>query len=238
MRTLWLPARERPALLPRVRAAPRRRAHSLQGCAGGAHPPRGGGRHRARDRRRRRPRSTARSAPCTPAQASPCWDWPSALGILIGSAGDDQPRQVAAAPPQVITVAAPAAGQPVAQEFTGDWPDGTDGYTVQLRTLPKDGTEVAAVQAAKSRRAVAGSVGGGRARLGRLLEPRRRQLRDLRGRLQVAQAGQEGAARAEGRLPGREGRAGVGERRRARLARETRTPCPARRRRPPWARTS
>jgi hypothetical protein len=73
-----------------------------------------------------------------------------ALGILIGSAGDDQPRQVAAAPPQVITVAAPAAGQPVAQEFTGDWPEGTDGYTVQLRTLPKDGTDVSAVQAAKS----------------------------------------------------------------------------------------
>ena len=74
-----------------------------------------------------------------------------ALGILIGSAaGDDQPRQVAAAPPQVITVAAPAAGQPVAQEFTSDWTAGKDGYTVQLRTLPKDGTDVAAVQAAKS----------------------------------------------------------------------------------------
>lgn len=73
-----------------------------------------------------------------------------ALGILIGSAGDDQPRQVAAAPPQVISVAAPASGQPVAPEFTGDWPKGTDGYTVQLRTLPKDGTEVSAVQAAKS----------------------------------------------------------------------------------------
>ena len=57
---------------------------------------------------------------------------------------------MAAAPPQVITVAAPAAGQPVAQEFTSDWPAGKDGYTVQLRTLPKDGTDVAAVQAAKS----------------------------------------------------------------------------------------
>ena len=73
------------------------------------------------------------------------------FGILIGSAGDDQPRQVAAAPPQVISVAAPAAaGQPVAQEFTADWPADEDGYTVQLRSLPKDGTDVAAVQAAKS----------------------------------------------------------------------------------------
>jgi hypothetical protein len=72
------------------------------------------------------------------------------LGILIGSAGDDPPQQVAAAQPQVITVAAPASGQPVALQFTSDWPAGQDGYTVQLRTLPKDGTEVAAVQAAKS----------------------------------------------------------------------------------------
>ena len=140
-----------------------------------------------------------------------------ALGILIGSAGDDQPRQVAAAPPQVITVATPAAGQPVAQEFTGDWPDGTDGYTVQLRTLPKDGTDVSAVQAAKSAAQGQGASDGRRARLRRLRESRRRQLRRLLGRLQVAQAGQEGAARAEGRLPGREGRAGVCERRRAGL---------------------
>ena len=104
-------------------------------------------------------------SPCTPEQASPCWDLPSALGILIGSAGDDQPRQVAAAPPQVITVATPAAGQAVAQEFTGDWPDGTDGYTVQLRTLPKDGTEVSAVQAAKSDAQGQGASDGRRARL-------------------------------------------------------------------------
>jgi hypothetical protein len=73
------------------------------------------------------------------------------LGILIGSAGEEAPRQVAAAPPQVISVAAPASGQPVAQpEFTSDWPADKDGYAVQLRTLPKDATDVGAVQAAKS----------------------------------------------------------------------------------------
>jgi hypothetical protein len=72
------------------------------------------------------------------------------LGVVIGSAGDDQPRQVAAAPPQVITIAASGAAQPAAQEFTGDWPDGKNGYTVQLRALPKDGTQVTDVQAAKS----------------------------------------------------------------------------------------
>ena len=83
------------------------------------------------------------------------------LGVLIGSAGDDQPRQVAAAPPQVISVAAPAAAQPVAQEFAGDWPEAQDGYTIELRRLPKDGTDVAAVQAAKSeaRSQGAGDVG-------------------------------------------------------------------------------
>jgi hypothetical protein len=72
------------------------------------------------------------------------------LGVLIGAAGDDSPRQVAAAPPQVITVAMPAAGQAVDEAFTGDWPKDKDGYTVQLRTLPKDGTQPAGVQAAKS----------------------------------------------------------------------------------------
>ncbi len=71
------------------------------------------------------------------------------LGMLIGSAGDDSPQQVAAPPPQVISVAAAGAAAPVA-EFKGDWPDGKDGYTVQLQTLPKDGTEVSAVEAAKS----------------------------------------------------------------------------------------
>jgi hypothetical protein len=74
------------------------------------------------------------------------------LGVLIGSlASDDGTQQVAAAPTRVITVPVPAAGATAAPvEFTSDWPDGKDGYTVQLKTLPKDGTDVAAVNAAKS----------------------------------------------------------------------------------------
>ena len=71
------------------------------------------------------------------------------LGVLIGSAGDDPPPRVVAAPPQVITVASAGAAAP-AEEFKGDWPEGQDGYTVQLRTLPKDGTEASAVDSAKS----------------------------------------------------------------------------------------
>lgn len=72
-----------------------------------------------------------------------------AIGALLGSAGDDSPRQAVAPPPQVITVAGAGAAAPV-EEFQGDWPDGQDGYTVELRTLPKDGTQVAAVRSAKS----------------------------------------------------------------------------------------
>jgi hypothetical protein len=72
------------------------------------------------------------------------------LGVLIGSLGDDSPApaQQVAARPQVITVQTAGGGAPVAQ-FTSDWPSGTDGYTVQLQTLPKDGTDLAAVTAAK-----------------------------------------------------------------------------------------
>jgi hypothetical protein len=71
------------------------------------------------------------------------------LGMLIGAAGDDPPQQAAAPPPQVISVAGAGAAAPT-EEFKSDWPEGQDGYTVQLQTLPKDGTEVSAVNAAKS----------------------------------------------------------------------------------------
>jgi len=73
------------------------------------------------------------------------------LGVLIGSLGDDSApagRPVAAARPQVITVQTGGGAAPVAQ-FTSDWPSGTDGYTVQLQTLPKAGSDPAAVTAAK-----------------------------------------------------------------------------------------
>jgi hypothetical protein len=76
-----------------------------------------------------------------------------ALGIVIGAVLDDEPKQVAASPPQVISVAAPAGAAtaaPAEEKFTADWPDGTDGFTIELQTLPKDGTAVAAVNAAQS----------------------------------------------------------------------------------------
>ena len=72
------------------------------------------------------------------------------LGILIGNGGDSG-KQVAAAP-QVIKVSAPAAAAAPAQpaSFTSDWPSGKDGYTVQLQTLAKDGTQSGQVAQAKT----------------------------------------------------------------------------------------
>ncbi|HEV2974333.1 MAG TPA: hypothetical protein VGX69_04975 [Solirubrobacteraceae bacterium] len=74
------------------------------------------------------------------------------VGVLIGRSGGG--KQTASAPAQVITVqgagtgTSAGAGEPAT--FTDDWPSGTSGYTVQLRTLPVAGTQVSAVEAAKS----------------------------------------------------------------------------------------
>jgi hypothetical protein len=73
------------------------------------------------------------------------------VGILIGRA--DSPKQ-AAGPTQVITVAGGGtganSGSGAEASFTDDWPSGTNGFTVQLQTLPQSGTAVSAVEAAKS----------------------------------------------------------------------------------------
>lgn len=72
------------------------------------------------------------------------------LGIVIGDSGDGG-KQVAAAP-QVITVSVPSSGAAAAApaSFTSDWPSGKDGFTVQLQTLPKNGTQPAQVAQAKT----------------------------------------------------------------------------------------
>jgi hypothetical protein len=72
------------------------------------------------------------------------------IGVLIGRSGGTKPS--AAAAPQVLTVSTtPSAGTtPAAESFTGDWPVGSGGYTVQLQTLPTASTQVSAVQGAKS----------------------------------------------------------------------------------------
>lgn len=79
------------------------------------------------------------------------------VGFLIGSLtlGEDSRPVVAASKPQIITVKIPNAAPaiptvPVEEPFQSDWPAGQKGYTVQLRTLPVDGTQTSAVDAAKS----------------------------------------------------------------------------------------
>jgi len=73
------------------------------------------------------------------------------IGVLIGRAGAAKPG--ASAPP-VITVApsgsGAGSGASTEASFSSDWPSGTNGYTVQLQTLPESGTTVSAVEAAKS----------------------------------------------------------------------------------------
>ena len=84
------------------------------------------------------------------------------VGVLIGRAS--APKQ-GAAPAQVISVATgPAAStSPATAEasFTDSWPSGTNGYTVQLQTLPQAGTSVSAVEAAKTAASAKGAKGVG-----------------------------------------------------------------------------
>jgi hypothetical protein len=75
------------------------------------------------------------------------------VGILIGRSGNGSSKQLATAPAQVITVDTPtSSATPAASEatFTSNWPAGTSGYTVQLKTLPQSGTTLSAVEAAKT----------------------------------------------------------------------------------------
>jgi hypothetical protein len=83
-------------------------------------------------------------------------------GVLIGRSGD-QNAKVAAAPPQVIRVAAPtsaATAAPATESFASDWPDGKKGFTVQLQTLAND-SPVATVQSAKKAAGDKGAPGVG-----------------------------------------------------------------------------
>jgi len=72
------------------------------------------------------------------------------VGVLIGRAGNSKP---VTEPPPVVTVSSPSSGSGAASSeaaFTGTWPSGTSGYTVQLQTLAEAGTTLSAVESAKS----------------------------------------------------------------------------------------
>ena len=87
-----------------------------------------------------------------------------ALGVLLGAATSDeeQPRQVAQPvqqkPPVINVNAAPAAAEETTTEFVSDWPEGEEGFTVQLETLDKASSDPAAVDQAKSDAEAAGAT--------------------------------------------------------------------------------
>ena len=82
------------------------------------------------------------------------------VGVLIGRSGDSR---TAAPASQVIVSTGPSTGTSASPEasFTDDWPAGTNGYTVQLQTLPQAGTAVSAVEAAKTAASAKGAKGVG-----------------------------------------------------------------------------
>jgi hypothetical protein len=72
------------------------------------------------------------------------------LGFLIGRDGQKQPKPVAQKAPVVNVTAGTGGGQAAQASFTEDWPQGQDGWTVQLQVLPKASTQPAQVATAKT----------------------------------------------------------------------------------------
>jgi hypothetical protein len=72
------------------------------------------------------------------------------LGFLIGRDGQKQPKPVAQKAPVVNVTAGTGGGQAAQASFTEDWPQGQDGWTVQLQVLPKSSTQPAQVATAKT----------------------------------------------------------------------------------------
>jgi hypothetical protein len=85
-----------------------------------------------------------------------------ALGLLAGALivrGNDTPAPIVAAAATAVATAAATVAAPVATatpvptvaaSFTADWPAGQNGWTIQLSTLPKDGTTPEAIATAKA----------------------------------------------------------------------------------------
>lgn len=79
------------------------------------------------------------------------------IGVLIGRGNDDAAQTaapvVAVADPSAATAGAAGGGsaQTVSEtKVTGEWPEGKDGWTVELGTLPKQGTTATDVDATKT----------------------------------------------------------------------------------------
>jgi hypothetical protein len=74
------------------------------------------------------------------------------IGVLIGRGdGDDSQTPVVAAAPGEEAAAAGGEGQTVSStDVQTDWPEGQEGWTVELGTLPKEGTTGEDVEATKA----------------------------------------------------------------------------------------
>jgi len=73
------------------------------------------------------------------------------VGVLIGRSSAS--KSSAPVSPVINLATAPASPGPSTTgeaAFTSDWPAGTNGYTIQLQTLPSAGTALSAVEAGKS----------------------------------------------------------------------------------------
>jgi hypothetical protein len=84
------------------------------------------------------------------------------VGVLIGRSSASKPS--APVSPVINVATAPASsGSPSSSEaaFTSDWPAGKSGYAVQLQTLPSSGTQLSAVEAAKSAATAKGATSVG-----------------------------------------------------------------------------
>ncbi len=71
------------------------------------------------------------------------------IGVLLGRGEDDATPQ---ATPAITTTAAATTtpGSATAGSVTSEWPDGQDGFTIELGTLPKAGTTPADVESTKA----------------------------------------------------------------------------------------
>lgn len=72
------------------------------------------------------------------------------VGVLIGRSGGGSSKSAPAAEVVTVAGAGTSAGSGGEETFSDDWSLGKKGYTVELQTLPLEGTTVASVEQAKT----------------------------------------------------------------------------------------
>jgi hypothetical protein len=76
------------------------------------------------------------------------------MGVLIGRTGDSggssAPVVAATGLPTATTATSAGSTTTASASFVADWPEGKEGFTIELATLPKEGSDGAAVEAAKT----------------------------------------------------------------------------------------